>query len=250
MTYLYRKKEYDSLFELAKVMFLDSEYFSKELRKGTLLDFIAEKDPDKAEKVKKLSPLSYPDDVFVFLASYVLNPYMSFRIGKHVFSTYKEMGESMLSYAPNMNNVLLHIVSYQLLSHHMISTLYAKEHPKMLKEVMRIEKEAERNREKAYFSLAYFLSGKKTIIYKGVEYKDIYNLTHYLMQQEPNLDALGTYLSTSPLIEAYKDYSSAKQELDVYFHVVESYDRDRRNLDDFLKRKKERERNYIPYGNP
>ena len=249
MTYEYKKTAYDSLFELAKVMFLDSEYFSRELRKDRLLSFIAEKDADKAERIRKLSPLSYPDDVFVFLASYVLNPYMSFRIGRHVFSSYKEMGESMLSYSPNVNNVLLHIVSYQLLSRHMLSTLYAKDHPKMFQQVLRIEKEAERNREKAYFSLAYFLSGKKSILYKGVEYEDIYNLTHYLMQQEKDLDALGSYLSTSPLIEAYKDYSDDRIELDVYLHVIENYDRDRRKLEEFLARKRERERNFIPFSN-
>lgn len=238
MTYLYHGIDYDSLFELAKVMDQDSEYFSRELRNENLLSFIRERDERKAEKIKRLSPLSYPDDVFVFLASYVLNPFMDFRLGGYRFSSYKLLGEKMLLSSPNMNTVLLQIVSYQLLSKHMHSTQYDIDHKAVFDKVLSIERQADKDREKAYFSLAYFLSGKKTLLYKGVEYKDIYNFTHYLMQKERDIEALGTYLSTSPLIEAYRDYAKEGEEIDIYLHLVERYDKDHAKLMDFLDRKK------------
>lgn len=242
MTYNYKGKAFESVIELAKVMYQDSEFFSRELRTEAMLSFIEEEDSRKAEKIRRLSPLSYPDDVFVFLASYVLNPFMPFRLGGYLFQSYKEIGETMLSFSPNMSNVLLQIVSYQLLSKHMHSTLYELDHPKIYQGVLEIERKADRDRERAYFAMAYFLSGKKTIIYKGVEYKDIYNLTHYLMQKERDIEALGTYLSTSPLLEAYMDYSDQRQELDVYFHVIQSYNKDHGNLQRFLKREREKGR--------
>lgn len=242
MTYPYDGKEYDSLFELAKVMYRDGEFFSRELRKETLLAFIEEKDPRKADKIKRLSPLSYPDDVFVFLAAFVLNPHMSFRIGGYLFKTYQEIGEKMLSYSPNINNVLLQIVSYQLISKHMHCTQFDLDNRHFFEVVVKIERQADKDREKAYFSLGYLLSGKKTIIYKGVEYKDVYNLTYYLAKKEKDLRSLGAYLSSSPLIEAYRDFSNEGEEIEAYLHVIKSYERDRQNLNAFLERKRQREK--------
>lgn len=237
MTYRYKDREFDSLFELAKVFYTDSDYFAAAFRHGDLLSFVESKDRAKADKIRRLLPLSYPDDVFVFLSSYVLNPAMGFRIKGERFDSYEALGRKMLLSSPSVDPILLEVVSYQLLSKQMHACRFDRERPAVFQKVLAIERQGLIDREKAYFSLAYYLSGKRTILYKGVEYKDVFNLTYYLARTEKDLSSLGSYLSSSSMLEAYKDYAKEGAAIDIYLHVVKSLEKDENALQAFLKRR-------------
>lgn len=236
-------KDYQDIFRLALDIYQASDYFARELRKDTLLSFIREKDAEKYEKLVHLSLLSLPDDVFAFKASFLLNPFMSFRIKGFCFKNYKELGETMLSFSPNPNPVLTELLRYFLLSQHMKETYYSESHPKEYQMVLALEKTAEKDVYYAYYCLGYYLSGKKTILYDGKEYQDLFDLTYFLCKKEKDLDTLGSYLAKSPLLRAYAKYGKRGQQTEEYLHIVDALEKSERKLDAFLSRKKEREGN-------
>ena len=117
-------RDYDDIFQLAKEMYLAYDIYASELRKEELLAFIDSQDSKKAAKIKALSLLSLPDDIFVFKASYILNPFMSLRFKGFLFKDYQELGTTMLSYAPSPSPILTLLVRYSLISEHMKNTFY------------------------------------------------------------------------------------------------------------------------------
>ena len=127
MKYRYKKNSYSDIFQLAKVMYKDTSFFAKELKEEKLLSFISSLDKHKASEIEKISKLILPDDVLVFKATYILNPFISFRFANKEFKDYKELGLAMLISSPQIDNSLSQIVSYSLLSEHMLSTNYNEE---------------------------------------------------------------------------------------------------------------------------
>jgi L-rhamnose mutarotase len=236
MSYTYKSKTYDSLFTLAKDMYLFSDEMAKELRSENLVSFLKEKDNEKYEKIKKLYLLSIPDDVFVFKASYILNPYMSLRIKGFCFDSYEALGKTMLAYGPGLDPVLLELVRYQLISEQMLSSDYAKDHIDIYNQVLELENLSDSSL--AYFSLGYFLSKKTTIVFNGVEYKDIYNLTYFLCKKEKDLGTLGSYLAFSPLLEAYSKYSTEEEGINNYLHLCQELDKSEKTFAEFLDKKR------------
>jgi hypothetical protein len=240
MTYTFHGKTYADIFALAKDFYLASDEAGAALRSGAMLPFLRENAPEKTEKVQKLSLLSLPDDVFVFKASYVLNPYMSFRIKGYVFEDYALLGRTMLSYAPSFDPVLLSMVRYHLLSEQMESGGKREEDPELYRKVREIEESPDEDLV-SYYSLGYLLSGKQTILYKNVEYQDLYNLTYFLCKSEKDLDSLGAYLAFSPLLKAYARYGKEKEITESYLHLCEETEKSETRLRDFLARRKKKE---------
>ena len=237
MPYRYQGRKVASLEELALLLHQDVPFFVKELKEGRLLPFLMEQDREKADKINRSLPLSYPNDVFLFFCTYILNPHLDFIFHDRIYASYQELGERMLSVSPNIDSVLLPIVTNSLLSRHMHFTGADLRNPELYRRIVEIERGAATSHEKAYFLLAYELSGKKTILYKGVEYKDVFNLTYYLSRREKDLATLGSYLASSPLLQAYKEYSPEKQALETYLHLVASQEREERRLRSFLEKK-------------
>lgn len=238
MPYLYHGKDIKSLEELAFLFHKDRSFFYRELKDGKLSSFLEEKDKGKADKIQRILPLSYPSDVFLFFCTYILNPHLEFIFRDNVYKTYAELGEKMLFSSPNIDALLLPIVTNSLLSRHMHFTGDDKIHPESYKRIVEIERIGSTDHEKAYFLLAYELSKKTAILYKGVEYKDLFNLTYYLSKSEKDLSDLGNYLGSSPLLAAYKEYSKEGKAIETFLHLVESLEREERALSSFLERRR------------
>ena len=231
-------RDYDDIFQLAKEMYLAYDIYASELRKEELLAFIDSQDSKKAAKIKAISLLSLPDDIFVFKASYILNPFMSLRFKGFLFKDYQELGTTMLSYAPSPSPILTLLVRYSLISEHMKNTFYSEDHPEVFENVQSLEKYSEQDLPYAYYALAYFLSKKKTIIYQGVEYQDVFNFVYYLCKQEKDLGSIGTYLSKSSYIRAYSEVSDDGDKIQEYLHLCKEVDRSQKDLEDFLLKKR------------
>ena len=229
--------KYTDIYQLAKVMYLFNDFFAEELRKEELLKFIRDEDENKYKRIISLSSLPLPDDVFVFRASYILNPYMNFRIKGFSFYDYKDLGKTMLAYSPSFNSTLLNVVRFSLLSYQMHVSLYDREHEEVIREVIKIENEVKNDISYAYFLLGYYLSGSTSIIYKGYEYKNLYSLMYFLCKREKNLQLLGNYLSTSPLLKAYSKFSKDSDEVSTYLHLCEENDKSEKKLIEFLTSK-------------
>lgn len=234
---IFNDKDYTNIFSLAKEMYLNYDYFAKELRQEKLLCFIKENDEKKYERIQRLSLLSLPDDIFVFKASYILNPFMSLRIKGFIFKDYVELGKTMLSFAPNPNPMLVSLVRYALISEHMKTTYFAKDNKEDYEKILTMEKLSETDFLYAYYEIAYYLCKSTTIIYKGVEYKNIFNLTYFLCKSE-DLYTLGAAMARSPLLKVYSKYCEDSVELDNYLHLCKSIDKSEKELDDFLEKKK------------
>lgn len=232
---------YDNLFSLAKDIHAKSDLFAKALRTPELLSFVSEQDEAKGERLKKLSLLSLPDDVFVFKAGEILNPFLPFSFRGVSYPDYAAFGKAMLSSSPNADAYLLEVLRYRLISEHMETSGYSKEYPKTYEKVLEIEGKEQDDILFAYFSLGYYLSGFKGIIYDHVEYKDIYNLCYYLIKKEKDLNALGTYLANSSLLLAYSDYAPDGREIKEYLHLSQEVDKSEEKLASFLASKKGKE---------
>lgn len=238
MPYLYQGRKIQSLEELAFLFHQDGAFFYRELKDGRLAPFLEEQDKAKADKIQRILPLSYPSDVFLFFCTYILNPHLEFIFRDKVYPTYEKLGERMLLPSPNIDNLLLPIVTNSLLSRHMHFTGEDRIHPKRYKRIVEIERIGASDHERAYFLLAYELSKKKTILYKGVEYKDVFNLTYDLAKKEKDLSGLGSYLAGSPLLMAYKEYSREGKAIETFLHLVQSQERVERELRTFVERRR------------
>jgi hypothetical protein len=121
------------------------------------------------QALKKENPIP---DVFLFKMSYILNPYMSLRYHRFIFSSYKELGQTMLSYGPIVDVYLKDLIVYGLLTSYMERMRDDFNYPKIYQAAKKAEKEALQDENKAYWDLAFFLGETKTMTYEGKEYKD------------------------------------------------------------------------------
>lgn len=237
MSYFINNKSYDNLYQVAKDAYKSSAFFSSYFKSDEFLKLISNVNQEKYEKIQKLKVLVMPEDVFVFRVSYILNPYMSFRLNGFCFKDLQSLGEAILAYGPDYNTTLMEIIRYQLLSKYMTSSRASKADPDLFKKVIEIEHLGENDSLLAYFMLGYLLSAKNSIIYHNKEYKNICNLTYYLFKEEPDLATLGNSLSHSALLKAYGIYHP-EEKLDEFFHLIKSLETNEKQLNDFLNTKK------------
>lgn len=237
MDYWFQNKKYSDIFSLAKDLSVSQTCF-EEVKSERFLSFVEEKDAVKAKRVRALLLQSVPEDVMIFRIGEILNPFMSFSFHQKKYESFEQLGKAMLSFSPNPDPVLLSIIRYELISEYMRVTLFDVKNKKEYDEVAKIEKESRQDLIYSYYCMGYFLSKSTSIIYDGVLYKDIYNLTYYLAKKEKDLDVLGSYFSFSPLLRAYMRYSDEKQKIDSYLHLCHSLEKSEHELSLFLEKRK------------
>ena len=235
-SYIFQDVEYENIFTLAKIIYKHYDEFAYLLKSDEqLLEFIKNSDAEKYEKINKLSKLAYPDEVFVFMSSYILNPYMTFRIKNKEFLSYENIGLDILKSCPNIDSSLFQLVQYNLISYQMEAASFDQKNFKMyedIKEIERIE-----DKQYAYFKLAYCLSKKDVIVYDKKEYKDIYSFCYYIIKEYADIEALGNRLSTSAFLKAYSDYTKDNKSVISYIHICEELEKNEKKLNDFLERR-------------
>lgn len=232
MKYQFKNETYDNLFSLAKDLHSDSDWL-KEIKKDEFLSFVEKNDETKLKKIELLLTSSIPDDVLIFKVGEILNPFMSIRINKREFKDYKELGEAILSYSPVPDTTLQTLLKYELISEHMRTSNYMSLNKDEYQKVKEIEKIGYKDIVYAYYSMGYFLSKADYLIFDKVMYKDLYNFTYFILKKENDLNSLGKYLSSSPLIKAYGEYNSIK-EIEQYFHLITEEEVSENKLNEFL----------------
>ncbi len=230
-------QDYDDIFSIAKDLYQSLEW-AKELRSKEFLSFVESQDENKAKRIDNVTMLSVPDDVMIFLVGCILNPFLPFSFHGYVFKDYRELGKKLLSFSPTPDPILQSLIRYELVSRHMETTFYAESHKEEYEKVKKIEKLGRDDMPYAYYSLGYYLSKNTTIIYDHILYQDLYNLTYFLVKKEKDLNALGSYLSFSPLLKAYGDYSPEGEKIKQYLHLCDKVDTSAKELEDFLNRRK------------
>ena len=237
MSYTFQDKTYDDIFSLAKDLYKSLEW-ADALRSKEFAAFVESQDESKAKRIDKVLMLSVPDDVMIFHIGCILNPFMPFSFHGYVFKDYVELGKKLLSFSPTPDPVLQSLIRYELVSKHMETTFYNNSHQEEYETVKKIEKLGRDDMPYAYFSLGYYLSKNTTIIYDHILYQDLYNLTYFLVKKEKDLNALGSYLSFSPLLKAYSEYSPEGEKIKQYLHLCDKVDSSAKELEDFLNRRK------------
>lgn len=238
MKYRYKRKNYSDVFQLAKEMYKEPEFFAKELKGKNLLDFISSQDKNKASEIIKISKMIIPDDILVFKATYILNPYISFRFSKKVFNTYQELGLAMLLSSPQMNSSLSQIVTFSLISEHMVSTNFSVENPEVYEKICEYQKEGMSDLSYGYFLIAYYLSKKNNIIFDNVEYPDLFSFVYYLNHSSYDKEELGRLLSHSAMLKAYSKFGKEKNKVDSFLHINSELDKSEQLLKEFIKEHK------------
>ena len=233
-------KEYEDIFALAKAITTNEIDFVKALRSEEVLSFVKREDENKGKRLDLLSLSSLPEDVFLFRAQEILNPFLPFSFHGVTFETYASLGTSLLSSSPTPDPTLLPILRYRLVSEKMKTSGYEKEHGEEYEKVLEIEKEDQEDIAYAYFSLGYYLSKSTSFFYRGVEYENLYNFTYYLIKKENDLNALGSFLSNSSLLEAYSNYSKDRIAIQEYLHLCKERDNSEEAFTSFQAKRKER----------
>ena len=236
MSYTAFDNTYENIFSLAKDLG-EKKNWSSVIHDDAFLDFIRENDEKKAERIKVLLLQSIPEDVLIFRVREALNPFLPFAFNGRTFNDLKDLGETLLSYSPTPDPVYLSILRYELIGEYMKTTLYSESHKKEYEEIARIEKISREDLIYAYYLMGYHLSKSQSIIYENVKYENIYNLTYYLAKKEKDLSAFGSYLSFSPLLMAYAEYSKDGEILKNYLHICEELENSKSQLDDFMQKR-------------
>ena len=236
MIYIFNDVPYNNIFSLAKIIYKNYNSFSKLFRQDeNLLNFVKEQDKEKYEKLIKISKLYYPDDVFLFKVTYILNPFISLRIRDEEFSSYSDLGKKMLLSSPDISSKYFPLIQYDLISYHMEMTGFNKKDEELFLKVKEIEKDE--HKQYVYFYLAYLLSKKTTIIYHSEEYKDIYSLCYYILKEEDDISSLGNILSEASFLKAYKDFSRDGKSISAYLHLCSQLKNSEEKLTIFLKKR-------------
>lgn len=114
-------KTYDSIFELAKDIYKYPGRFSNAFKTKELMDFIKEQDQKKYEEILKLRRKNYIPDVFLFKASYILNPHMELRYHHFLFKDYEQIGKQIKKYSPKIDVYIQDLLRFGLLEEYMIA---------------------------------------------------------------------------------------------------------------------------------
>jgi len=243
--YLYKGQEYSDLFSLAEIMYLDIPYFANALKEKELIDFISSQNEEKSERISKLLLLSLNDDILVFKASYILSPFMSFRFRGLLFSSYEELGNRMFETSPDTEPVIMEAIRYSLISQHMLFSHFYLENPEFYNQTISFEKKGDVDLSYSYFLIAYYLSGKKSLVFHGKEYRNLFNFVYYLNNSDTDKEALGKHLSSSPLLRAYSFFSPDCKKISEYLHLNSELNKSELALDDFLQNHEKKRKNSL-----
>ncbi|MFA6796673.1 MAG: hypothetical protein WCR63_03795 [Bacilli bacterium] len=158
---------FTDLLTMGKNVYLYPGRFYALFNKPIFAKILRKEDPKKYQEFINIKRQNYMPDIFVFKVSYLLNPYMRLRYHRFKFDTYKELGETMLSYGPIVDVYLKDLIVYHLLSEYMERMRDDKACAKLYKYVKEAEKSSLTNPNFAYWTLAFQLASSKTLIYKN-----------------------------------------------------------------------------------
>lgn len=171
---------YDDFYQLAKDSYKYPNVFNKFYNSNKFLLLLKEFDNSKYEKVIKLKEQDLLADVYTFLVSNILNPYMELSYQHFKFSSYEEIGKTILSYAPKIDVYLKDLLIYHLLSIYMENCKENITHNKIYLLVKEEEKQAINNPNIAYWTLGFKLSKTTSLFYQGKKFDDPYDFFKYI----------------------------------------------------------------------
>lgn len=240
MEFTYQNKTYHTIFELAKDMYLFGEDFKRDFKTNNdFFAFVDSQSPEKAERLENLTRQMLNNDVLLFKASYLLNPYMTFRFNGREFKDWSLMGKKMMEKSPNTIPYYEEILRFSLLSHQMESSEENKRNPSLYQDILDIENDAKNDLAFAYFELAYLLSGKNTLIYQGVEYENLFNFTYYMQKSESHGLTDKEMEVLLPVLRAYEKYGNDHNMTAMFLHIVSERDKAKNKLKETIERKEE-----------
>lgn len=152
---------------MGKNVYLYPGRFYTLFNKPIFAKVLKKEDPDRYNEFLKVKKQGYIPDVFVYKVSYILNPYMMLRYHHFKFSSYRQLGETMLSYGPIVDVYLKDLIIYHLLSEHMEKMRDDQSHKKIYQWVKQAEKNSLKNENFAYWTLAFQLAQTKTLTYRN-----------------------------------------------------------------------------------
>lgn len=189
--YLSNKIYYDDLLSLGKDIYKYPGWFNELFEDKSFLSTIQSEDKDKYDKIVALKKLGYISDVFLFKASYILNPYMKLRYHGFIFENYQELGTTMLQYGPIIDVYLKDLLVYHLLSEYM----EIQGEDKIMKDIYDVVKNAEKkaleNSNYAYWYLAFSLANTKSLVYE----KKVYDSPKLFFSSHMDLSDLFSFAS-------------------------------------------------------
>jgi hypothetical protein len=167
--YLTDKIAYDDFRKMGKDVYLYPGRFYKFFSSKPFIKALFE-DKERFKAYEDLKKQDLLPDIFLFKMSYILNPYMSLRYHHFIFSSYEELGKTMLSYGPGVDVYLKDLLIYHLLSEYMERLRDDVRYPEAYKAVKDAEKEARSDENLAYWLLAFNLKGTKVLTYENKEF--------------------------------------------------------------------------------
>ncbi len=208
-----------SLVELGQKMYLYvDQAYSFIMREDFLLD-LSVHEPFLFAKLQSIMDVE-DDYLFVFKASYIFCPYMTFRYAGYKFENFKELGERILHFAPQIDAYLEDILKFRLLSWHMELQGKNKTNKVLYKRILEIENEYQSNSNFAYFTLGFQLSGVKVIIYKGRPY--VYPKVFFeYMTNDSNITEFALEFEKNQYVFAWLKYLGYEAVLTRYHSLVE-----------------------------
>ena len=210
--YLTEKVFYEDLISLGKDVYKYPGRFFHLFKDKSFQTKLKKIDRNIYEKFKEIEKMNYIDDVFVFKVSYLFNPYMRLRYHHFLFNSYKELGDTILSYGPVIDVYLKDLLIYHLLSEYMERMGDDKKQERIYKKVKEAENIARTDPNYAYWYLGFSLSGTNKLIYDKV----IYDNPQAFFKSHLNLAdlfELGSRFEDDKLIYCYLDingYSNVK----------------------------------------
>lgn len=235
MSYFCLNKEYKNVFLLAKDIYKNYDAFINIFRTDdNLLAFIKENDERKYESIIKLKRLAYPDDVFLFKATYILNPYLNFRIRNRSYRNYEQLGEALLYTSPSIDAILFQLIQFDLISYHMEVSSFSSKYSQIYNDVKEIEQI--QDKQFAYFKMAYYLSKKDVIVYDNKMYNSLYTFCLHILKNTDDIELLGSNLTSAPFLRAYSELPPHKDSRE-YIALCDELNKNENKLKSFLEKK-------------
>lgn len=163
---------YSNLFSLAKDIYLYPGRFYKAFKDKELMKFIQDQDQKKHDDIVELKKKHYIPDVFLFKASYILNPYMELRYHGFLFKNYADIGKTIKKHAPKIDVYIKDLIRFDLLQEYMEAQGDNKKKPETYKKVLEVRERYKYKHNLGYFLLGYALDNDRYFYYHGKKFDD------------------------------------------------------------------------------
>lgn len=212
-------KKMTSLKELGENMYLYPDASEKLLTSNKFLRFLKEEDKDKFDRLIKLNHEVREHQEFIFLAQYIFSPIMSIRHHGYKFSSFKELGQQILDFGPDIDVYLKDFLKYKLLTKYMVHMGFDKTDSKIYNKVIELEKLFEENENKAYFLLGFILAECAIITYGNKKYSNV-NDFFKDMVLEYNIASYSSLIDTNQYVISWLTIMGHEEEIHKYQSLV------------------------------